>query len=109
MPWPNELTAREQAGRPYNLLDWIVAARQNPVTRESSETAAFYNRQWWQQPTPNTLATQVLWGAIPAMGRYLKFFSGRPKGTFPADNTFGYQGMGLMLFRGLIARTLRAT
>lgn len=62
-------------------------------------------RRWVQlQPTPNTIATQLLWAAIPAYGRYLKLFSGRPKGTLPNDGPYGYIGLGLIPFRGLILR-----
>lgn len=90
----------------YNLLGFIrsAIAAKNRLPQLGFE--AFYNRAWWIQPFPNTLAVQLNWAAIPAYGRFIKLFSGTPKGSLP-NQSYGYAGLGRMLFRGLIVRKLR--
>lgn len=93
----------------YSLLGMMKAATEKVTDANGPPpgTAAFYNRAWWTMPTPNTYAAQLNLAAIPAYGRYLKFFRGRPKGTLPNANSYGLLGLGMILFRGVIVRRLR--
>ena len=90
----------------YNLLRFVQAAIKARSKLQNLGFEAFHNRAAWIQPFPNTIAVQLNWAAIPAYGRYLKLFGGPPRGSLPTQS-FGYAGLGMVVFRGLIVRRLR--
>jgi len=62
--------------------------------------SSYFNRWQWVLPNANSMAVQLNWAALPAYGRYWKFFTGRPKGVLP-NSTYGYVGLGQIPFRGM--------